>query len=123
LQSCIENLNEIVSNLNHFLPQLSSFIEQFNNVVKEFDVNVITDSVGNMAVDVPVNMSDSQANHVSMKLGIIDKLINSHGSTINDLLQKGIKIENQLKVNDSNYSSVLMDKISEFKSLNSSYKH
>ena len=89
MQSCLENISEIVSSLNQMLPQLTGFIEQFHNVVKEFDVNVITDSFGNMSVDVPADMSDIQAKNVSKRLGIIDKLINSHGTSINDLFQKG----------------------------------
>jgi hypothetical protein len=105
------------------LPQLSGFIEQFNNVVKEFNVNVVTDTFGNMSVDVPMDMTDSQANFVSKKLGVIDKLINSHGTSINELFQKGLKIEGNIKANNPNYSSALTDKISEFKLLNRSYKH
>jgi hypothetical protein len=105
------------------LPQLVNFIEQFNDVVKEYHVNVITDSAGNMSVDVPVNMPPKQVNYVSMRLGIIDTLINSHGSSINDLFQKGLSIENKLKLSDPNYSSLLTEKIAEFKALNASYNH
>jgi hypothetical protein len=105
------------------LPQLTDFIAQFNNVVQQFNVNVISDSAGNMSIDVPADMSDELVNHVTKKLGIIDKLINSHGSSINELFEKGLKIENNLKKTDSNYSSVLLKKIDEFKQLNSSYKH
>ena len=123
LQSCSDNLTEIVSSITYMLPQLSGFIEQFNNVVQQFNVNVITDSFGNMSVDVPAHMSDSQANNVSKRLGIIDKLINSHGSSINELFQKGLKIEDGLKTTNPNYSSKLTEKIAEFKLLNASYKH
>jgi hypothetical protein len=105
------------------LPQLADFIAQFNNVLQQFNVNVVSDSVGNMSVDVPADMSDDLSDHVSKKLGIIDKLINTHGSSINDLFQKGFKIESNLKKADPNYSSVLTDKVSEFKLLNASYKH
>jgi hypothetical protein len=105
------------------IPQLENFIEQFNNVVKTFDVNVVTDTFGNMSVDVPTNMSDDQAYHVSKKLGVIDKLINNHGTSINELFNKGLEIEKNIRRTDPNYSSILTDKISQFKSLNSSYKH
>jgi hypothetical protein len=112
-----------VSNLDFMMPQLANFIEQFNNVVKEFNVNVITDTYGNMSVDVPAEMSDSQASFVSRKLGVIDKLITNHGTSINDIFSKGLKIEANMKANDPHFSSVLKDKIAEFKLLNSSYKH
>ena len=76
-----------------------------------------------MSLDVPGNMSDVEANYVSKRIGIIDKLITNHGVSINDIFQKGLKIEQNIKLVDPNYSSVLADKIAQFKSLNSSYKH
>jgi hypothetical protein len=117
------DLNDILSNIGYILPQISGFIDHFNNVVVQNNINVITDSVGNMSIDVPSNMSDSQADKISTRLSIIDKLINSQGQSLNDLFQKGLKIEEQLKTNDPNYSSQLTDKISAFKALNASYKH
>ena len=123
LQSCSDNLTDIVSSLNHMLPQLVGFIGQFNDVIREFNVNVIIDSFDNLSVDVPADMPEKQAKYVTVRLGIIDTLISSHKSSINDLFQKGLDIENKLKLSDSNYSSVLTEKISEFKSLNRSYKH
>ena len=123
LQSCTPDLTEIVSSLSSLIPQLTNFIEQFNNVVIESNVNVLTDSFGNMSVDVPSDMSDAKANLISKKLGIIDKLINTQGQSIKDLLEKGLKIEQDLKASNSNYSSVLNEKVSVFKALNASYKH
>jgi len=123
LQSCLESLTDIISSLDSMLPQLTKFVEQFNEVVIEFNVNVVTDTAGTMSVDVPANMSDIQAEFVSKKLGIIDRLVNSHGTSINDLFQKGLKIEHNLKANDPQYTSVLTEKITEFKKLNASYKH
>jgi hypothetical protein len=109
--------------LDYLLPQLSGFIDRFNDVIKEFNVSVVTDSSGTMFVDVPMNMSDSKAKFVETKLGIIDKLINSHGDTINNIFAKGLKMEANAKMANPNYSSVLTDSIIEFKRLNASYKH
>nr|GEV05606.1 NADH dehydrogenase subunit 5, mitochondrial [Tanacetum cinerariifolium] len=58
--------------------------------------------LGNMEIDVPKDMSDELANKVSKKIGIIDRLITTHGQSINDLLQKGVDIENKLKLENSN---------------------
>jgi len=118
-----DNLTEIASNIANLLPQLSNFISQFNGVVQSTNVNVITDAMGNMSVDVPGDMSDATANNISKRLGIIDKLITHHGTSINELLQKGLSIEDKLKKADPNYTSILTDKISEFKALNASFKH
>lgn len=105
------------------LPQLAGFIEQFNNIVSQHGINVVTDAQGNMSMDVPASMSDTTYNNISNRLGIVDRLINSHGSSINDLFQKASSLEQQIKQSDNNYQSQLTDQIAKFKQLNSSYKH
>ena len=81
------DLSQIITDLNSLLPQLSKFINQFNSVITETGVNVITDSTGNMDLDVPQNMSDDEATKISTRIGIIDRLITTRGQEINDLLQ------------------------------------
>jgi hypothetical protein len=105
------------------LTQLSNFIDQFRVLIVETDINVISDSVGNLSIDVPTDMSKADSTHVVKKLGVIDRLINSQGCSINDAFQKGLEIEKQLMIEDPNYKSVLGDKISKFKELNELYKH
>lgn len=113
----------VVTELNVLLPQLADFIGQFQNVVSSTGINVVTDSAGNMSIDIPQNMSDSDANFFSKKIGVIDRLITTRGQSINDLFQEGLTIEDKLKKEDPKYISVLGDKITQFKKLNSSYKH
>lgn len=105
------------------LPQLADFINQFNTVVTESGVNVVTDSTGNMDIDVPQTMSESVANNVSTRIGVIDRLITTRGQEINDLLQKGVQLEKNLKTENPNYVSQLTEKIAEFRRLNAMYKH
>jgi len=114
---------DIVSEVNRLLPQLSDFIGQFNNIVTQTGVNVITDRAGNMSIDVPHDMSDALANNISTRIGIVDRLIMTHGTSINDLFQKGLGIEQELKSNNPNYTSQLTNQIAQFKNLNSSYRH
>jgi hypothetical protein len=122
LESNLE-LTNILVEINTLLPQLSNFLTQFNSVVIETGVNVVSDSVGNMAIDVPNAMPDVDANNVSKRLGIIDRLITSHGNNINDLFNKGLTIENKLQADNPKYTSQLTEKIEEFRRLNASYKH
>jgi hypothetical protein len=122
LQSGLD-LSSIVAEVNTLLPQLANFIDQFNNIITQSGINVITDSSGNMSIDVPHNMPDLEAEKISKRIGIIDRLITSHGNSLNDLFQKGLSIENKLKANNPNYVSELKDYIAEFKKLNVSYKH
>jgi hypothetical protein len=122
LTSNLDVLN-IITELNVLLPQLSDFITQFNNVVTQYGVNVITDTTGNMSIDVPASMPDLEANNISKRVGVIDRLITTRGQEINELLQKGLNVEKKLKLEDPSYISQLSDKIREFKRLNDSYKH
>jgi hypothetical protein len=117
------DINSIVNDINGLLPQFTDFIHQFNNLVTQYEINVITDSAGNMSIDVPGSMSDAEANKLSTRVGIIDRLITHHGATLSDLFQKGSSLENKLKAENANYVSQLSDQLTEFKKLNSSYKH
>lgn len=122
LKSSFE-LDFIVTEVNRLLPQLTEFINQFNNLVCDNHVNVITDASGNMSMDVPSSMGDTDAANISNRLSIIDRLITNHGITINDLFQKGISVEEKARASDPKYVSRLTEQISAFKDLNNSYKH
>jgi hypothetical protein len=123
LQNNLGDLTEIIAQITVMLPELSSFISQFNNLVVESNINVVTDTSGNMSVDVPASMSDTQASTITKKIGIIDRLINSHGTSLSDLFKKGLDIEKNIQLNDPSYTSQLTEKVSVFKELNASYKH
>jgi hypothetical protein len=117
------SLSEIITDLNTLLPQLADFINQFDKTVSQNGINVMTDSLGNMSIDVPQNISNDSANQISTRIGIIDRLITTRGQEINSLLQKGIVLENKLKSDNPDYVPQLLEKIQEFKRLNCSYRH
>jgi len=123
IQSGYTELNEIIASVDSLLPVLQSFLEKFSNVVVENNINVITDSMGNMSIDVPSSMSEAKYTEVSQRIGIIDRIITTKGTEINDLFQKGKIIEDALKLEDSKYVSQLSKQIQIFKELNNSYKH
>lgn len=85
-------------------------ILEINNVVNQTGINVITYSAGNMSTDVPTDLLYYVANKISTRIGIIDRLITTHGQEINELLQKGLNIKNQLKVQNPHYVSQLYEK-------------
>ena len=116
-------LTDITLKINELLPQLSDFISQFHSIILTNNINVITDAAGNMSLDVPGNMSDTDAEKFSRRISIIDRLITTRGQEINDLLQKGLEIEGKLKKENVNYTSQILDKVNEFNRLNASYKH
>ena len=117
------NLNEIINEVNNLLPQLSSFIYQFNSIVTENSINVITEANGNMSLDVPLNMADNKAEQLSRRISIIDRLISNQSEKIENLLDKGLIIEKELKQQNSQYTSQILEKVNELKKLNNLYKH
>lgn len=122
-RAIILELNEIVSKLDILLPQLSEFIIQFNNFIVESNVNVITEADGALSLDVPASMSDDQAEFISKKVRIIDRLIITRSREIDDLLQTGSKLNEELKGQNSDFSSKILEKADAFKKLRDSHKH
>lgn len=120
---CGLDLTSIVSELNILVPQLSNFVEQFNNLIIENSINVISDTTGNLEIEVPQGISDAEVKNISKRIGILDRLIIHHRDNIEDLLKKGFAIEKDIKSNNSEYVSVLTNKIEELKKLKVSYKH
>jgi hypothetical protein len=118
-----DDLYTIVLEVNRLLPQLEVFINQFKVIIIETGINVISDTQGNMSIDVPSSMSDIDANKISARVGVIDRLITHNGVSINDLFNKGLSIEDSLRSKDPTYNSQLTNQIAKFKALNGSYKH
>jgi NADH-ubiquinone oxidoreductase chain 5 len=116
-------ISEIITEINTLLPQFANFINQFNNTIIGSGVNVVTDSTGNMSIDVPKSMGDEVANKISTRIGILDRLITSRSQELNDLVQKGMFLEEKLKMENSNYVSQLAEKAQEIRRLNGLYKH
>ena len=114
---------EIVDQIDALIPQFAGFIDQFNTLVIQKSINVITDSCGNMSIDVPNNMPSKEADNLSKRISIIDSLIESHNITITDLFERGFNIENKLKSDNGNKVSELINKKAEFNNLRNSYRH
>ena len=86
------DMSSIINELSSLLPQFSGFISQFNEVVSNTGINVISDSAGNLSIDVPKSMPDLEATNLSKRIGIIDRLIATRSQEINDLIQKGLNM-------------------------------
>lgn len=105
------------------MSELSTFILKIYNTVVENGINVISDSEGNLSIDVPSTMSDDLAQKVGTRINIIDNLITKRKSDISDLIQKGLALQNNINLLDSSYKSEILNQITEFEKLKNSYKH
>lgn len=117
------DLSDIILSISKAMPQLSGFINQFDTMVLKQGINVITDSEGNLSIEVPSAMSDAVANQVSLRINILDRLINTQLSEIKDLLNKGLELQKNISMVDPSYKSEILNQITEFKKLSSSYNH
>lgn len=124
LQSSLEvDLSEIVNSINSLLPQLSTFINQFHTTVSENNINVFSDAYNNMSIDVPSTMSDAEGQKLSDRINVIDRVITARTQEIETLVDKGLELENKIKVSNPNFNSQILSKVNELKRLNDSYKH
>ena len=119
----IQALTDIILVIGAHLSELSGYITKFNNTVIENGINVITDSEGNLDMDVPANMTKEVGKQVSLKINIIDSLIRTRESDISELIDKGLSLQNKINSVDPFYKSEILSKVSEFEKLKSIYKH
>jgi flagellar motor switch protein FliG len=124
LKSSLEqDLTEIITVVGNLIPQLSNFVDQFNDTIIQKCVNVITDVQGNMAIDVPSAMPDDEATELSKRINVLDRVIKARSQEIQDLVEKGIKIETKLKTENPQFHSIILEKADEFRKINNSYRH
>lgn len=119
----IADLTSIILTIGSHMSELTTFINKFDTTVIENGINVITDSKGNLSIDVPSTMSEDVANKVATRINIIDSLITKRQSDIGDLIQKGLALQNKINLVDPSYKSEILNQITEFEKLKSSYKH
>jgi hypothetical protein len=123
MKNLMHELPNIVSNIDTCISQLSLFISQFNDLIIQNNINVVSDTTGNISIDVPSTMSEDLQSKLAKKVGIIDRLISDRSNTLDELFKQGFDIENSLKKTDPKYSSVIMEKANAFNQLKNTYKH
>lgn len=123
LKSSLLELTEIISQIEIILPQFSEFINQFNNLVQSTNINVITEVDGTLSIDVPASMPDNEIENISKRINIIDRLISTKDKELTQLLEKGSSLDGQLRVDNPNHNSVILNKVKEYEKLKLNYKH
>jgi len=114
-------LDALIASLDHLIPQLNDFVHQINNLQIQHDVKLVSNLAGDLQLDVPINMSQSVEKFLETKLGILDRLRNTHGQSISELLDKGRFLEQQLKLENPRYTTRLSGQIAEFARLNGAF--
>ena len=116
-------LTEVLTQVDSVLPQLAEFITRFNDLIISNDINVITEVDGTLAIDAPATMSDGEISNIRRRIQVLDNLIADRTNRATELLEKGSLIDNQLKIQNPNHSSQILNKVREFEILRLNYKH
>jgi hypothetical protein len=122
LQADVDILG-IVNELSRLLPQLNDFINQFNNQIITNNINVITDTAGNLSIEVPDTITEAKSKLISSRVSLLDNLIQNHLEKSEGLIHEGILAEEKLMDKEPEYETKLTPFVSEFNKLRSSYRH
>jgi hypothetical protein len=122
LQADVDILG-IVNELSRLLPQLNDFLNQFNNQIITNNINVITDTAGNLSIQVPDTITEAKSKLISARINLLDNLIHNHLDKSEELIHKGILVEEKIMNKDPEYDTKLTPFVSEFTKLKNSYRH
>ena len=116
-------LENNITELDRLLSQLGGFITQFHNFIIENNINVMTDSEGSLAIDVPGDVEDSWAQQLSNRTHIFDTLIHNRVHAIEELLDRTLDLERNARQSDNNYTTQLTQSGIRLRQLIRSYGH
>ena len=115
--------NEIIPGVTRLLTQLRVFINEFNNLVIREHINVITDSEGNISIDVDANMSEERTQQLANRVDVLHSLIHNHQHNIEDLLERGLSEEQSVLQNNPNYVRRIPSLQTSFNTIIRTYVH
>ena len=116
-------LTILVAELSKLMPQLHGFISNFNETISQYGINVVTESSGQLSIDVPSNMTEINVDKCVKKIRILDRLIHDRLDNIENIFKKSYVIESNLKKLNSEHISVLTEKSKILIELKNLYKH
>jgi len=119
----MSELLNLVLQIDAILPQMNDFLNQFHTIILENNINIVTDTESNMFMDIPSNVSEEKTKYLKKKLEILDRLIYTRGDQLEELFEKGSNMESVLRKENPQFKSVILDKLTEYNKLKSSYKH
>jgi len=116
------SIGQVILDISTMLPQLNNFISQFHSLISDNNINVITDSLGNMDIEVPKNIVDEDAEKLAKRIGILDRLITNHNNNLQDLFKRGYILD-KTSINPNEYQTQLDEKMKIYESMIAKYRH
>lgn len=90
----LKDYNKEIDRLNQ---NLRGYTKKLNELKDKHDINYSSDSAGNLSIDVPATMSDSQAADLSRRVGVIDRLYNTQQETFKSVSSSALAKTEEFK--------------------------
>ena len=116
-------LSTIIDESNRLLSQLDSFINRFNSFIMDSNINIITDTQGNMSMDIPSSIDDNTVAVHTNRVHTLDNLIRNHVNRLEQLIVRGNSLENDILYIDSGYNTQFQYISDRLTYLKNKYKH
>lgn len=123
MEQLISELMNCTTNLSYLLPSLEKFLSEFTQTETLYNIKVISDTVGNIDIDFPGDMSDKEIMVLKERVGVLDRLINTQGTEAKLNLEKGMGLFSKIKSQNPDFKSEILNQLAKFNELNKSYKH
>ena len=117
------DLTGIITDIVGLLPQLSTKIYEYHDVISNTGINIFTDRVGNLEMEFPQSMPDSQVSYYHGRISNIDAQINHYNTRIRDLFLQGWRIETDYVRQDPDYTSRISRYVLDYKRIRELYPH
>lgn len=90
----LRDSNKEIDNLNQ---NLRGYTKKLKELKNQHDINYSLDSAGNLSIDVPATMSDTQAADLSRRVGVIDRLYNTQQETFKSVSNSALAKTEEFK--------------------------
>ena len=112
VKMCVLSMSEsdkLNDDMHHALKQMLSSVHTLQKMKRLNNVRYIEDERGNLSIDVPANMPDSEANNLSRTTGIADTVYNTYLERYKELVNKDETLNGKLfsPTFDRSYQNIL----------------
>src|SRR5258708_20260079 len=87
------NFVHVLSEIKQLLPLFAQYIHQFNHTLAEHSIYVVSDSAGNLSIDVSNDMPKKEIQALTKRIGVLDNIITKHNENLIELFIKETNTE------------------------------
>lgn len=114
-------INDVAQNIENLLPQFESFVSKFQNHLHEADINIINDAQGH-DISVKNNLPEAEEKKIVKKYLVLEGLVEARILDIEQLVEKGSKLEIEMKKVNPEFKSKILEKANAFERIRENYR-